>query len=88
MKLEAVYSELDRQIKMMEAGSNARPISIDVHKDTDGHHVIVEFSDSTLIGVNFEDDEPFSQERRELLEAGFAVVCGISLAFAEAGRAG
>lgn len=85
MNLNSAYSELSRQIKeMVEAGSDARPVSLDVHKDEAGHHVLVEFSDSNLIGVTFADDEPYTPERREALEAGFAVTIGITLAMVEA----
>jgi hypothetical protein len=83
--LQGAYSELSRQIKeMMEAGSDARPISLDVHRDTDGVHAILEFQDGTLTGVTFEDSESYTLERRETLEASFAVVCAFTLAMSEA----
>lgn len=59
MNLQGAYSELSRQImEMREAGRDARPVSLDIHKDESGCHVLVEFSDSNLIGVTFEDLEP------------------------------
>ncbi|OGP12983.1 MAG: hypothetical protein A2052_03735 [Deltaproteobacteria bacterium GWA2_54_12] len=85
MNIEKAYTAIGEQIrKMLKDGRDARPVSLDVHKDGAGHHVIVEFSDSNLIGLNFEDTEPYTPERREALEASFAVVCAVTLAMKEA----
>lgn len=85
MNLTNAYDELNKRIKaIVEAGRDARPVSLDVHKDEDGCHVVMEFADGTLSSVTFEDSEPYTLERRAALEASFAVVCAVTLAMSEA----